>query len=198
VCPETFCASQGGFPTLNLWRSSYLYLMAAQMSRLGPCQKAFPFSRSKHNRDLSMSFPVSPSTVPTINSQIRPCHEAASIADEKNSCPSVFLWLAQSVQHVLLRPLVLPLGILHEQSFNHRRHDITWGYGVYPDTVHAPFGGQVASQLHDTCLRGVVSRAYQTLDSVSKLPKRKSNQEVTWRKEVIIPYSQRVRSCCQS
>ena len=99
----------------------------------------------------------------TIHPQIRSCHKAAGITDQKDRCTSILLWHTQLPQHVLLRPFASPFWKLLEQCFDHGCDDVTWRDSVDSDTILAPFGGEVASELEHAGFTGVVCWADEAL-----------------------------------
>lgn len=103
----------------------------------------------------------------TIHPQVRTSHEAAGVGYQERSGTSVLLRLAQASQHILLGPLGLPLWEFLEQSLDHGSYDVARGDGVDSNTVLTPFRGKVAAELDNSCLRGIVCRADQTLFLVS-------------------------------
>lgn len=80
-----------------------------------------------------------PSSMSTINTQIRTSHEAASVAEQEDGRAAVVLGLAELVQHVLLGPLDGAVGELLEQLLHHLRHDVARRDGVHADVLDAPF-----------------------------------------------------------
>lgn len=104
-----------------------------------------------------------PSSVTTINAQVATSHKAASITEQEDSSTTVLLGTRQTAQHVLLGPLVASLGEVDEELLHHGGDDVARGDGVDTDVVLAPFGGEVAAELNDGCLAGVVGGADQSL-----------------------------------
>ena len=107
--------------------------------------------------------PLSPRSVSAINLQITASHEAARIADAEDSRTSVLLWHTQLAQHVLRRPVAPALGVLLEQSLHHGGRNVAGRDGVYANAITAPFGSEVATQLEDGGLGGVVGWADEAL-----------------------------------
>ena len=101
--------------------------------------------------------------MPPINPHIAPRHKAARITKQINRRTAILFRPTQLAQHVLLRPLLAPLGVFLEQLFDHRGHDVAGGDGVDADAVRAPFGGEVARELDYAGFGGIVGRADQTL-----------------------------------
>ena len=108
-----------------------------------------------------------PSSVASIDSQIRAGHEAAGIADEEDASAAVLLGRAEAAEHVLGGPVGAALGELLEQLLDHGRDDVARRDGVDADAVRAPLGGQVAGELDDGGLAGVVGRADEALYGLS-------------------------------
>lgn len=100
-----------------------------------------------------------PSSMPTIDPQITPSHEAARVADAKHRRAPVLLGHTELAQHILRRPVAPALGVFLEQGFDHGGRDVARGDGVDADAVGAPFRGQVAAELEDGGFGGVVGGA---------------------------------------
>lgn len=98
-----------------------------------------------------------------IHPQVTPRHEAAGITDQEDGGAAILLGLGHATQHVLLGPLVAALGEFHEELLDHGGDDVAGGDGVDADTVLAPLGREVAAELDDGGLRGVVGGADQSL-----------------------------------
>ena len=107
---------------------------------------------------------LSPRTMAAVYAQVGPGHEAARITDQEDGSTPVFLRLAQSSQHILLRPLGLPLRELVEELGDHSRDNIAWRNGVHADAVLAPFGGEISPELEDGGFGGVVGGADEALN----------------------------------
>lgn len=103
--------------------------------------------------------------MPTIHPQVRARHETARVADQENTRAAILLGSAQPAQHVLRRPVCPALRVLLEQLLDHGRHDVAGRDGVDADAVGAPLGGEVARELDDAGLAGVVGRADEALSS---------------------------------
>jgi hypothetical protein len=101
--------------------------------------------------------------MPSIHTEVTTRHEATRITDQKYRRTAILLGLGQPTQHVLLGPVVAAIGELHEQIFDHRGDDVSGGDGVDADGVLTPLGGQVASELDDSCFGGVVGWADESL-----------------------------------
>lgn len=99
----------------------------------------------------------------TVHAQVAAGHEAACIAKQENGSAAVLLRTGQAAEHVLLGPLVAALGEVDEQLLDHGSDDVAGGDGVDSDVVLAPFHGEVAAQLDNGGLAGVVGRADKTL-----------------------------------
>ena len=104
-----------------------------------------------------------PRRVSTIDPQVRCRHKAARIANEEHCSASILLWHTQLSQHVLRGPIPLSLRILLKQGFYHGSLDISRRNGINSNTVMAPFGGEVACQLHYGSFAGVVGGTDKTL-----------------------------------
>jgi hypothetical protein len=90
-------------------------------------------------------------------------HKATSITNQKHGRPSVLARFRQPPQHILRRPVRLPLRILLKQCLHHGRDNVPGRDGVDADVVLAPLGREVARELYDACFGCVVGGAYQTL-----------------------------------
>jgi hypothetical protein len=101
----------------------------------------------------------------SVYAQVGPGHEAACITDQEDGSTPILLRLTQSSQHVLFRPLGLPLRKPFEEHGHHRRHNIAWRNGVHADPILAPFGGKISPELEDGGFGGVVSGADEALNS---------------------------------
>lgn len=101
--------------------------------------------------------------MPAIHPQVCAGHVRARIADQEHGGAAVLVRGRQAVQHVLGWPLRRALGELHKEVCDHGRQDVAGGDGVDADVVDAPLGGEVARELEDGGLGGVVGRAYETL-----------------------------------
>lgn len=99
----------------------------------------------------------------TVHAQVTAGHEAAGIAEQEHGSAAVFLRTGQAAQHILLGPLVATLGELDKKLLNHGGHDIAGGDGVDTDVVLAPLGSEVAAQLEDSGLAGIIRGADKTL-----------------------------------
>lgn len=99
----------------------------------------------------------------TVHAQVATSHEAAGVAEQEHGGTAVLLRARQAAQHVLLGPLVAALGELDEELLDHSSHDVAGGDGVDTDVVLAPLGGEVAAQLDDSGLAGIVGGTNQTL-----------------------------------
>lgn len=104
-----------------------------------------------------------PRGVATIHAQVAASHEAAGIAEQEDRGATVLLWPGEAAQHVLLGPLVPAVGELDEQLLDHGGDDVAGGDGVDADVVGAPFGGEIAGELEDSGLAGIVCGTNQTL-----------------------------------
>lgn len=104
-----------------------------------------------------------PSSMATVHPQIASRHEATGVADQKDSSATIFFGARQTTQHVLLGPFFAAFGKLHEQVLDHLGDDVSGADGVDADVVLAPFGGEVATELDDGCLGGVVGWADEAL-----------------------------------
>lgn len=63
----------------------------------------------------------------------------------------------------MLGPLGATLGDVVKERLNHGGYNVTRGDGVDTDVELAPFGGEVAGELDDSCFASVVGGADQTL-----------------------------------
>lgn len=126
--------------------------------------------------------PTLPSTMPPINPQIRPRHEAARITQQKNGRAAVFLRVAQALQHVGIGPSGPALGESLKKTSGHGSHDVTRRQSVDADAVLAPFGGQVAAKLEDGGFGGVVG-AYRDVSFQSRMKGSERGKAGNWRKE---------------
>lgn len=78
-----------------------------------------PTKMQNHNVNLADKERLLPSSMATVNPQIRSGHESTGIAEQEYSGATVVLRLAELVQHVVSGPLRLALGVLHKQLLNH-------------------------------------------------------------------------------
>jgi len=101
--------------------------------------------------------------MPTIHSQVRSGHEPAGIAQQEDGGTPIILRGAKLAQHILRRPVALPLREFLEQGLDHVRDDVARRDSIDADAVLTPLGRHVARQLDDGCFRGVVSGADETL-----------------------------------
>ena len=108
-----------------------------------------------------------PSSMAAINPHITRRHETARITYQKHGRPSILLWDAQFVQHVLLWPVPSTLRELLEQCLHHRGHNVAGRDGVDAYSVYAPFGGEVAGKLQHAGFGGVIGGTDETLGSMS-------------------------------
>lgn len=76
-------------------------------------------------------------------------HKATGVTEEEHSSSAIFLRFAESVQHIVLGPVLQALGICLEQSGSHGRDDVAWRDGVDADAILTPFRCKVAGQLDD-------------------------------------------------
>lgn len=83
----------------------------------------------------------------TVDPQVGPRHEAASVAQQEDGGAAVVLGPAERAEHVVLRPFDLALRELVEQFLHHLRHDVSRRYRVHADPVAAPLHREVAPQL---------------------------------------------------
>jgi hypothetical protein len=104
-----------------------------------------------------------PSGMPAIHAQVTSGHEAARITEQEDRSAAVLLRARQAAEHVLLGPLVTALRELDEQLLDHGGDDVAGRDGVDADVVLAPLGGEVAAQLDDGGLAGVVGGTNETL-----------------------------------
>jgi hypothetical protein len=91
--------------------------------------------------------PPSPSAMTTVNPKISPCHEAAGVAKQEDSRPSVLLRVAQSLEHVGIRPCSPSLGERLEQASGHGCDDVARRKGVDANAVLSPLRGEVTGEL---------------------------------------------------
>jgi hypothetical protein len=110
--------------------------------------------------------------MPTVNLQIRPCHERTCIANQEDRRTPIFPRLRQPAQHILRRPIRFALRVLDKQLLHHRRHDISGRNSVDANVVHPPFRSKVPSELNYTRFRRVVRRTNQTLKNPCQLKSR--------------------------
>lgn len=106
---------------------------------------------------------LSPSAMAAIDPQVRARHKTTRIADQKHGSTPVLLRLTQSPQHILFRPLSLPLRKFIEERLDHSRHNVTGRNGIYPDAIVAPFCGKISPELKDGGFGGVISGADESL-----------------------------------
>ncbi len=92
----------------------------------------------------------------TVDSQIRTRHEAARIAQEEHRRATVLVGVAETTEHVRIRPVLPPLRERVEEACRHGRDDVPRRDGVDADPVLAPFSGQVAGELDDSRLGRVI------------------------------------------
>jgi hypothetical protein len=97
--------------------------------------------------------------MPSIDPQITARHETARITDAENRSASVLLRYTEFPQHILRWPVAPTLGVFLEQSLDHGGRNVPGGDGVDANAVGAPFRGQVAAELEDGGLGGVVGGA---------------------------------------
>lgn len=105
----------------------------------------------------------------TVHPQIAPRHETTCITHQEGRRSAVLLRPTQPPQHILRRPLLLPLRKLLEQRFHHRRHDVAGRDAVHANGVRSPLRGEVARELDDGRFGGVVGWAVQSLLPVSRI-----------------------------
>lgn len=85
-----------------------------------------------------------PGSVAAIHSQVASRHEATSITEEEDGSTTVFIWVGESAEHVLLGPLIATVRELVEQLLNHGGDNVARGDGVDADVELTPFGSEVA------------------------------------------------------
>lgn len=76
------------------------------------------------NQDMTRLFHSSPRAMSTIHAQVASRHEAASIAQQEHRSPTVLIGVAQSPQHVVLRPFNLPLRVRLKERLDHGGNDV--------------------------------------------------------------------------
>jgi len=104
-----------------------------------------------------------PSAVSTVNPQIRTRHERACVAEQEDCRTTVFPRLTELTEHVMRRPFTFPLRKLLKQCLDHSSNDVTRRNSVDADTMWAPLRSKVTSELYNTSLGSVVSRADKSL-----------------------------------
>lgn len=97
-----------------------------------------------------------PSSVTSVNADIRTSHEAAGIAHEEDGRATELGRVADAAKHVLAGPLGLALGVYVKQVLQHFGLDVAGRQGVDADAVLAPFSSQAAGELQNGRLGGVV------------------------------------------
>lgn len=100
----------------------------------------------------------------TVDTDIAASHEAAGIAEEEDGGSAVVLRGGQTAKHVLLGPLGAALGVLDEQLLNHGSDDVARRDGVDSNAILTPLRREVAGELENSSLGGVVWSADETLD----------------------------------
>lgn len=87
-----------------------------------------------------------------VNTEIGASHEAACIAEEEDGSAAELVRHADAAKHVLPSPLGSALGVVVKEVLEHLGQDVAGGEGVDADAVLAPFGSEVASELHHRSL----------------------------------------------
>ena len=98
-----------------------------------------------------------------INAEIAACHETAGIAQKENSSTSIIVRRGQATKHVFLGPVRSALRVSDEQVLHHGGHNVPGRDGIATNSVHTPFGSEIARQLKNSSFAGVVGRADQSL-----------------------------------
>lgn len=94
--------------------------------------------------------------MPSIDSQIRTCHETARVTQQKHSRSAVLFRVAQTLEHVGIWPCRLPLWEGLKQACGHGSDDVSRREGVDSDAMFTPLGRKVSAQLDHGCLGSVV------------------------------------------
>lgn len=97
-----------------------------------------------------------PGSMTSVHAEVGASHEARSVTQEKDGRATVLFWVAQPAQHIVLGPVLLPVGELLEKGCCHCSHDVARGNSVHTDAVRSPFHGQVPRELEHAGLGGVV------------------------------------------
>lgn len=87
----------------------------------------------------------SPRYMAAINSKVTARHEAACVAEEKNSRASILGGQTEAVEHVIPGPRFPALRKLVQKRLNHFCRDVSRRQRVDPDAMLAPFRGEAAA-----------------------------------------------------
>lgn len=98
-----------------------------------------------------------------VDPQVAAGHKAAGVANAEDGRAAVLFGHGELAEHVLRGPVAAALGVLLEERLDHGRLDVAGRDGVDADAEGAPFGGQIAAELQDGGLRGVVGGADEAL-----------------------------------
>lgn len=104
-----------------------------------------------------------PRGVATVHAEIASRHERAGVREEEHGGATVLVGGGQTAEHVVLGPFVAALGELLEELLDHGGDNVTGGDGVDADVVRTPLHGEVARELDDSGLAGIVGWADETL-----------------------------------